>query len=388
MTIEPTSGGVPAVPDSRQYVANELDSYMHAARLLAVSDMIPDAFRGKPANVFWAIRYGKAVGLDEIAIMSEVHVLKGKPTPSAKLVSALVRNAGHNIRTWTEEDDNGVPQRSVTEIRRKDDPEFVFRAVWTMAKARNAELTGNANWKKFPAAMLEARSITEAARKACEEALLGLSYTAEELDPSIVVDEDGKPIGQTRQLRAAPEPQRAVTASEGTPELRPNPPGAPAVVEPAPATTPSKLPTPPVTPDTPNRAEPDEPAERDLPEPQPVDVPEDVPSATPAAEDDGPVFGDGDGVSDEDLAQARGLAGRALTIGDAAKLAAATNWGERQGWLALDVIDVIERPERTALGIRNTKQLPLSKALDAMKAFVEKHGVSVMEYMDNGESAR
>ena len=47
-------------------------------------------------------------------------------------------------------------------------------------KAQQANLSGKENWRKYPMAMLTARSITECARDACPEALYGVVYTGEE----------------------------------------------------------------------------------------------------------------------------------------------------------------------------------------------------------------
>jgi hypothetical protein len=125
------------------------------------------------------------------------------------MIAGLVRRAGHVLRV------QGDDTRAVCEIVRADDPDFTFTAVWDMARATRAGLAGKQVWKSYPAAMLKARAITEAARDACPEALLGIAYTPEELErpqvratqvvatarlhpnpvpvapPGVVVDDDG-----------------------------------------------------------------------------------------------------------------------------------------------------------------------------------------------------
>jgi hypothetical protein len=99
----------------------------------------------------------------------------------------------------------GDDTQAVAEIVRADDPEFVFRSEWTIARAQQAGLTGKGTWKQYPAAMLKARAITEAARDACPEALAGVAYTPEELGdeshsswpeptPLTVVRDDAAPV--------------------------------------------------------------------------------------------------------------------------------------------------------------------------------------------------
>ena len=143
---------------------------------LAASDLLPKQYRNAPANVLVALEYGNALGLSPMAAIQGIHVVEGKPTASAQLIGALVRNAGHRLRV------QGDETHAVATIIRRDDPEFEFRAEWTIERAKQANLATKGVWKQYPAAMLKARAITEVARDACPEVLSGVAYTAEELD--------------------------------------------------------------------------------------------------------------------------------------------------------------------------------------------------------------
>ena len=153
----------------------QLDVRIRYAQALASADLLPAAYRRKPANVLLAMEYGQALGLDTITAIQSVHVIDGKPTASAQLIGALVRRAGHKLRV------TGDDTQAVAEIVRSDDTEYVFRSVWTIERAKNAGLTGKGVWRQYPSAMLKARAITEVARDACPEALAGVAYTPEEL---------------------------------------------------------------------------------------------------------------------------------------------------------------------------------------------------------------
>lgn len=156
------------------------------AKHLAESGLLPAQYRKQPANILYAYEYGEMLGLAPLAAITGIHVIEGKPSASSALMSALVRRAGHRLRI------SGDDERAVAEITRADDPGFTFRSEWTIKRAKIAELTGKGTWKKYPAAMLKARAISECARDACEEALLGMHYTPEELGAE--VDEDETPI--------------------------------------------------------------------------------------------------------------------------------------------------------------------------------------------------
>lgn len=153
-----------------------LSERMKYAQALAAADLLPTSYRRKPANILLAMEYGHALGLDTITAIQSVHVIEGKPTASAQLIGGLVRRAGHKLRV------TGDDKHAVAEIIRRDDPDFVFRSEWTIARAQSAGLTGKGVWKQYPAAMLKARAITEVARDACPEALAGVAYTPEELN--------------------------------------------------------------------------------------------------------------------------------------------------------------------------------------------------------------
>jgi hypothetical protein len=165
--------------------------------VLADSGLLPAAYRKQPANVLYAVEYGDMLGLSPMAAITGVHIIEGKPSASAGLISALVRRAGHRLRV------KGDDRQAVAQIIRADDPEFTYEATWTLDRAVTAGLCTLKNgkpfardskgrplaWEKYPAAMLKARAITEVARDSCEEALFGLHYTPEELGAE--VDEDG-----------------------------------------------------------------------------------------------------------------------------------------------------------------------------------------------------
>ena len=153
---------------------------MQYAKTVCRGSLVPSAYRGQPANVLIAMDFGRSMGLSPAESLYRITVISGRPSASAELIAANVRRAGHRLRV---KKDNKA--RWVTcEIVRKDDPDFTFTATWDMAKAQQANLSNKENWKKYPMAMLTARSITECARDACPEALYGVIYTGEELGAS------------------------------------------------------------------------------------------------------------------------------------------------------------------------------------------------------------
>jgi hypothetical protein len=170
-----------------QSLAAALPAKVQYAKALADSGLLPKQYQNWPANVLWAMEYGEMLGLSPMAAITGVHVIEGKPSASAGLISALVRRAGHKLRV------RGDAKSATCQIVRADDPDYTFEVTFTMEDAKVAGLTGKSVWKQYGPSMLKARAITQCARDACEEALFGLHYTPEELGAE--VDEEGEVVG-------------------------------------------------------------------------------------------------------------------------------------------------------------------------------------------------
>lgn len=179
------------------------ERYLYA-QSLAPARQLPAMLRGSVADVLLRVEYGVSIGVPPISAISAVHVVDGKPTASAGLMSALVRKAGHRFRVWTEPDpDFPGEKKAIATVIRADDPDFEYRSEWTIERAIAAKLlkldggklsatkSGSA-WDTYRPGMLKARATTEVCRDACEDVLLGVHYSPEELGAP--VDANGEPI--------------------------------------------------------------------------------------------------------------------------------------------------------------------------------------------------
>lgn len=180
-------------------VGGSVRDRMDYAKALAVSNLLPTAYRKHPENVLVAMEFGAALGIPPIQAINSIHVIEGKPTASADLIASLVRRAGHKLRIETGRDGDG-PTVTATLIR-VDDPEFAFAVTWTMAKARAAGLLGKGVWKQYPDQMLRNRAVTEVCRQGAGDALYSVIYTPEELGHD-------DPKAQTGQAVVDPQPDQ------------------------------------------------------------------------------------------------------------------------------------------------------------------------------------
>lgn len=191
------------------------------AKLLAPADLLPKHLRGKPADVFLTLQLGQELGLQPMQSIRAVHVIEGKPTMSADLMSALCqrrRDVCEYLRPVE------LSEKVATyETKRIGWPE-PMRLSFSMADAERAGLLGKDNWRKYPAAMLKARCLSAIVRAAYPDLMLGI-YDPDELDapaaPSVidakVVDVSGPTPHARRPLQdriAAPAPAELPTVDE------------------------------------------------------------------------------------------------------------------------------------------------------------------------------
>lgn len=165
---------------------NQLGQSVEWAKLVASSDIIPEAYKGKPANILIATGFGAAMGLSQAESLYRISVIKGKPTMSAELIAAQVRAAGHKLRIVKDE-----KKQSVTAtIVRRDDPDYPISVTRDLAWAHKMGLDQPnrngmpSNYQKQPMTMLTWRAITAVAREAAPEALYGVAYTPDEMHDS------------------------------------------------------------------------------------------------------------------------------------------------------------------------------------------------------------
>jgi hypothetical protein len=194
------------------YRSASIDQRIRYATLIAdARGLLPDGIHS-PAHALLIFEQAAALGIPPITGLSQIHIIKGKPTMSAGLMSGLIRQAGHKLRVWVEgnvEDETLVAR---AELIRADDPDFTFKVEFSIKDARRAGLfpgKADSNWQKWPRSMVKARATSEIAREGATDVFLGSIYTPEELDPNIEVDEQGEMV-------SAPAPQMTNLSSETT----------------------------------------------------------------------------------------------------------------------------------------------------------------------------
>lgn len=179
------------------------------AGAIANSAIVPDAYRGKEANVIVAALTGRPFGWDPLTSMRNITVIQGTATIKPEAMLGLIRAAGHHVSG--EATNSGA---TVKGKRRDTGDEMTFS--FTLEDAQRAGLASKQNWKNYPASMCWARAVAQLGRMLFPDVLLGLSYTADEIGAN--TDEEGNVVvvTSTRQDAPAPAPAPIVIDQEPT----------------------------------------------------------------------------------------------------------------------------------------------------------------------------
>lgn len=174
---------------------DHLNEMMQWSKAMSQGSLMPRQYQNNPANLMFAAEYADALGISRIHVLTSIAVINGRPSPSADLMAAMVRQHGHKLRVVG---DNTFAEATLI---RSDDPDFEYTARWDEKKARTAGLWGNKGpWSQYPAAMLRARAISEVVRMGASDVMAGGIYTPEEV--GALVDESGQMVEPPQKVKS------------------------------------------------------------------------------------------------------------------------------------------------------------------------------------------
>ena len=161
----------------KKEVAMTFDDQMRMAEVMAKSGLLPKALDTKE-KVFIALQWGVELGLTPMAAATNIAVINGKPTLSADIMHAIVRNNPEYAGAeWKKQDEQAA---EVLVKRKNANMTETFRGYYDIEMAKRANLLSKENWRAYPARMLKHRALSFALRGAFPDVLAGL-YSPEEL---------------------------------------------------------------------------------------------------------------------------------------------------------------------------------------------------------------
>lgn len=163
---------------SPQYFADA----MRMAKVLAMTPMVPQNYRGEPGNCLIALDMAQRMNMSPMMIMQNLYVVNGNPGWSGQACVALINNSGRFSPLCFDEKQDG-DDFSCTAYATELKTGKVIRGTTVdkkMAKECGWLDKNGSFWKKMPMQMAKYRSAAFFARAYCPEALMGL-YTTDEL---------------------------------------------------------------------------------------------------------------------------------------------------------------------------------------------------------------
>lgn len=194
-----------------------LGDLMEVSRIMAVSSLLPQALRGKPADVLITLMYGQELGMSRMESILGIYVVNGRPGLSGQKWLERIRNAGHRMYIpcvqceQAKREHVGADHRYVADHDEKHCTVTIVRGdnadehteTFTWADAERAKLTGKDVWKSWPKRMLLWRATTTCATVICPEVASGFEMAeamVEDSEPQrptlaqVAADREDKPI--------------------------------------------------------------------------------------------------------------------------------------------------------------------------------------------------
>jgi len=195
------------IPDQEEWATMK-----EISKVLLTTQFLPDSIKS-PQQAVAIILKGRELKIPAMQALSQINVIKGKPTMSAELMLAMIyRECPTAEVEFTKYTDTEVECK----VRRHSKGNWQTFS-WTMKTAQTAGLASGFSWKKYPRAMLRSRVISEMARAVFPDCIMGCSYTPEEMGAAVndegeILEVEPKEV-KTEYIEPTSEPQEPETAN-------------------------------------------------------------------------------------------------------------------------------------------------------------------------------
>ena len=146
---------------------------------LSISNLVPDAFRGRPNDIFVAVNMGAELGMEPFQAIQSIAVIDGKPCLYGDGLIGVVRASPKC--SWIQETLSEDGKTATCTTQRDGDPKPIS-ASYSLDDAVQAGIHTKFNWKKHPKRMLQMRARAYCLRDAYPDLLKGLGVVEERQD--------------------------------------------------------------------------------------------------------------------------------------------------------------------------------------------------------------
>lgn len=157
---------------------------VRVADAFSKTELVPESYRGKPADCMVAIDMANRMGMPPLMVMQNLYVVKGKPSWSGKACMSMIHaNPRYREAHPVFFGEKGTDGRGCRiEAIRVSDGENVCGTDVTMTMAKAEGWLSNPKWKSMPEQMLAYRAAAFFARVYCPDALMGILVEGEAED--------------------------------------------------------------------------------------------------------------------------------------------------------------------------------------------------------------
>lgn len=159
------------------------------------SELVPDKYRGKPANCIIAIDIARQVRNSPLIVMQNLNIIKGKPAWSSTYISGVIHARFKNVKieTFGTDDEKGCKVIVIDSNGNVLEGAPVTIGIakaegWFSKKDSNGKEISK--WQTMPDLMLQYRAMAFFGRVHCPDALIGLYSEFEAYDIAKQTHED------------------------------------------------------------------------------------------------------------------------------------------------------------------------------------------------------
>ena len=166
-----------------------LGAMMRLAKELAPSEMLPDAFKNKPANVLIALNMAQRMDADPFAVMQSIYIVYGKPAFSANYLIGCFNGCGRfsciKYSFFGQPGTMSYGCRAYATELRSGEKVVGADVTIELAKKEGWLDKKGSKWQTMPQLMLQYRAATFLIRTTAPELALGMR-TSEEINDEVI----------------------------------------------------------------------------------------------------------------------------------------------------------------------------------------------------------
>ena len=158
------------------------------AKMIMVSDLIPDKFKGNVSNCVIALNMATRIGADPLMVMQNLYIVHGKPSWSSTFLIAAINGSGKFKGSLKFELSGAGDSRQCVawindfEGNKLESPPITM----AMAKSEGWESKSGSKWKTMPELMLRYRAAACFSRLYCPEITMGMQTVEEVQDVEVI----------------------------------------------------------------------------------------------------------------------------------------------------------------------------------------------------------